>query len=447
VPQIIQGSARMRGAWKYQSPVLAQIDSMAYIPFRSGDKLLANAHGTLYDAQSATVAPSVGPVPISYQNPAFHRDRVIIPAADGVSSAVLVTLSGTTFSINPVGSGALTGRYATTFKDRVVLANSNGQPQQVAFCPAGNPTIAWDPISVVNTTFPITGLAVQRTQVLAFHASTVERLRGTVPPDSTLTDQKGDLITDFLFARAGCYDARSIAYWDDNVLFADARGMHVTDGATVKNLAHQTGVLSAWQDAFSRGGNPPDSIAGVVYHDYYFCTVRHTGYVPITFLVDLSEYRSFQFTNLDCAAYAYSIGTVEKLYGTDVNRVTDLTPLLHPDPTILQIDADGQPVLPTLATGFSRLTNGVGFKRVTDMRLVYEAHRDDDLEVLRAYYINAPTGDDQLLGEFRPSNKYVERKIVAVEYRAVSVVDHFVPIDRAAAFSARPRINFERVRF
>jgi hypothetical protein len=31
--------------------------------------------------------------------------------------------------------------------------------------------------------------------------------------------------------------------------------------------------------------------------------------------------------------------------------------------------------------------------------------------VLRAFYVNAPTGSDQLLGEFKPTPRFIRRKI------------------------------------
>jgi len=225
-------------------------------------------------------------------------------------------------------------------------------------------------------------------------------------------NEEGDLILDFLFARAGCYDSRALAYWQENVIFADARGIHITDGAVVRNMVVQAGAANLWYEAFDRGG-PPLSIAGAVYQDYYICTVRNTGYPPITFVVDIQNRRVFQLANVDAAAYAYSIGVGEQLFGTDqtTKRVIDCTPFFSPDDTILQIDADGSPVLPVLGTGFSLLTNRVGNKRVIDMHLNYEAHRDDDVDVFRASYVNSPTGQNQLLGEFKPSNVYTRRKI------------------------------------
>jgi hypothetical protein len=252
----------------------------------------------------------------------------------------------------------------------------------------------------------------------------VERVRGTTPADSAATDQVGDLILDVLFDRAGCYDASSIAYWNDSVIFCDARGIFITDGAIVRNVTSQGGAGNLWRQTFERNGTQPISIAGVVHQDYYLCTVRHTGLPPITFVVEIPSRRIWTFSNIDAPAYTYSIGTAERLFGADAStkRVTDLTPLFNPDTSALQVDENGISVLPYLSSGWSLLTDKSGRKRVIDMHMNYLADRDDDQEVLRASYANAPTGNDKVLGEFRPQDVSRRLKIpVRREMEGISV--------------------------
>jgi hypothetical protein len=415
VPLILQAGARIRGAWKYQSPALTNPpDGMLYAPFRAGSRLLvANGtaiHSVPVDSVGAT---SIGTIPAAMQNPVFWRNRAIVPAADGTSPARFIVFDGTTFTLTDAPGTALTGRFACIFKDRLVLGNSVGEPTQVAFCKPGDPTIPWDSISKISTSYMLTGIAAQRTQVLCFHQSSVERLRGTTPPDSTLTDQTGDMILDVLFDRAGCYDARSIAYQNDNVLFADARGIFLTDGAIVRNVTQQGGASNLWRETFELGGTSPLSIAGVVHQDYYICVVRHSGQPPISLVLDIDARRLFTLSNIDAACLAYSVGAAEKLFGvqTAEKRVTDLTPVFEPDSTVMQIDGNGTPVLPRLSSGWEQLNKKPGYKRVLDLHFSYLADRDDDVEVLRASYGNTPTGTDRVLGELHTQPKFHRRKM------------------------------------
>lgn len=415
VPLIMQAGVRMRGAWKFQSDALpSPPDGMLYAAFAKGSKLLVAAGAQLYSVPVDSVGSTLlGTITRTIQNPVFHRNRVIIPAADGVAAARYVTYDGAVFTLTNAPVSAITARYATVWKDRVVLGNSATEPQQVMFSKPGDPTVAFDSLSFVNTSYDITGLAGQRSQVLVMHASSVERLRGTEPPDSTLSDKTGDLILDVLFDRAGCFDARSIAYWQDNVLFADERGVYITDGAVVRNMTTQGGISNLWRAAFEAGGTDPISISGGVHRDYYLCTVRHAGVAPTTFVIDIPTRRAFPLSNVDAAAYAFSIGVGENLYGTDQTtfRVTDLTPIFAPDSTVLQVDDDGSPVLPMISTGWGRLTNKPGFKRILEAHLSYLADRDDDAEVLRVSYVNAPTGSDQTLRELRAKTEYTRRPV------------------------------------
>lgn len=419
IPEILQAGARMRGAWIYQSTdaLAAQVDGMLYAPYATGSILMAAVGTNLRRIPELAPGAStlIGAIPATRQNPVFHRNRVIVPASNGVTAAKYITWSGAIFTLADAPASALTGRYATVWKDRLILGNSATQPQQIAFSKPGDPTVAFDSISLVNTSYDLTGLAAQRTQILCFHASSVERVRGTIPPDSTLSDPTGDLLLDTLWDRAGCFDARSIAYWQDNVIFCDARGIWLTDGAVVRNMAVQGGVINLWHDNFRRGGADPLTIAGGVHQDYYICTVRNAGFAPTTFVTHIPTRRAFMLSNIDSTAFAYAIGTAEKFFGADAGaaRVVDLTPVFAPNPAILQVDGDGAAVLPTIQTAWYRLGKTAGLKRVRDIHVSYVAVRDDDLEVLRASYVKTPTGVDIPLGEFRPLADY-ERKKMAV---------------------------------
>ena len=420
VPETMQAGARMRGRWVYQSDALANVpDGSIFAPFRAASKLLV-AHGTVL---SEIPTGSVGhtdqcTIPVTRQDPVFYTQTVVVPAANGTAPMRYITFSGTLpYGEANAPAGAPTARFAVPWRGRLVAANTNASPTGVWFSkPASIGGLnTWAPESFQGTSYDITGLASQTNQILVFHNGSVERIRGTEPPDNARTDVDGDLILDTLFDRAGCYDARSIAYWNTNVLFADARGIFLTDGAAVRNLCLQGTVMNLWMEMWERPkGIPPASVAGSIYRDYYICTVRHTGQPPITFIVEIPSRRVFMFTNIDATTFAASLGQRERIYAADAatKRMIDMSAVFDPDPSVLQIDEDGTPVLPVLATGWNRMSKNEGFKRVIDLHVSYEAHRDTDDEVLRVGYVRDPayTGP-QTLREFKTANVRARKRM------------------------------------
>lgn len=421
VPDILGSALRQRGGWEYQSNALTNaVDGMLFANFVAGVKLLA-ANGTLLrEISTGAIGDSaVGSIPATLQNPVQHRDRVIIPAASGAAAAKFVTWNGATYTLSDAPVSALQGRLATVFKDRVILASSAAENTMVAFSKPGDPTVAWDSISKIPTSLPVSGLAAQRSQILVFHAGSVERIRGTTPPDSAASDPTGDMILDTLFDRAGCFDPRSIAYWNDNVIFCDARGVHITDGAVVRNMASQGGVESLWRDVFhedsSRG--PIVSVAGAVHRDIYIVTLRNTIGEPVTFAVDIPTRKFYRLTNINSAAYAFSVGIDDRLWGTDQTpkRVIDMTPVFSKNTSSLQVDGNGANVLPMVETGWIRMSTRETLKRVKALFVSYETGSvaDDGTEVLAVSYLTGPSDTvyDDFTQGLKRATEYTRRKL------------------------------------
>lgn len=411
LPRIAQSAIRGRGPWRYRSDALPNdISGLLFAPYKAGDRLIA-INGT--DVRSillgAVGSTSIGSAPATLQNPVFYRDRVIIPAADGVTVAKYIAFNGAyTFSDGPAQA---VGRYATIFKDRLTLGNTNAQPQRIAFAKPGDPTLAFDALSIIDTQLPLTGLAQQRTQILAFHSGSVERLRGTTPPDSTASDPTGDMQLDFLWDRAGCIDARSIAYWNDNVIFGDARGVHVTDGAIVRNMVVQGGIESQWRTDMER--DTLVTLAGGVVRDLYWVTIRSATGVPITWVCDIPTRYWYRMSNVDAAAYAYSIGSTERFFATkqSAKRVIELTEMLKPAGTQLVVDDDGTAVLPVIETGWNRLSKREGRKRVIDILIAYEADADGSADVFDVDILLEPDGAYENTSNLKRGTGYTRRKI------------------------------------
>ena len=414
VPLVLQAGVRNRGAWTNQltGAIGAAIDGMHFARFRNGPRLMAVCGPYLVNIPVPTVSAHgyITNVPNTRQNPFMHRDNLIIPATDGTSTARQVTFDGANFTATPLPPSSFPGRVGVAWKDRTVLANSAANPTTVGFSKVGVPTQAWDANSLVPTSQDVTGLAAIGNTILVLHADSVERLRGSIPPDSTLSDPTGDLVLDTLADRVGCFDPRSIAYWNENVLFADASGITMTDAATVRNLIQQAGDRQLWQQMWLRGGTYPLSAAGVVHQNYYIVTLRQNSFPPVTFVFDLPTRRLFQFSNIDAVAWAFVGGTQEALFAAlGSTMVANMTPLFNPNPALVQTDGNGIAVLPSIATAFSLLSKDIGFKRIHDVHLTYEAHRDDALETMQIAYVNAPTGSNQVFGEFPPATKYTRR--------------------------------------
>lgn len=430
VPDIIGAPLRGRGSWLYQNTdsLTNDPDGMLYALYAAGPRLLV-AHGSSIadiplGTPASSAAASTGGIIAVKQNPFQHRDRVIFPSGDGVNVAKSLTWNGSAFTLASLPGTSTFGRYGTVFKDRTVLANTAANPSRVGFSKPGDPTLAWDTISTIDTSQAVTAVAAQRNQILCFHASSVERLRGSTPPDSTATDPTGDMVLDTLFDRAGCYDARSVALWNDNVIFADARGIHITDGAIVRNMAAQGGILTPWRQYFggdtSRGAVV--SLAGVVYRDLYLCCIRSASGPPITFVCDIPTRRFYRFGNIDTTSFAFSVGISEKLYATHIDaagshpkKATDLTRLFDPDVSVVQRDGNGFSVLPILETGFLKLSKKAGYKRVLDLFFEYTAREatNSGQDVLELYYLTTPedTVYEKLVPGLQWAGERLRRKV------------------------------------
>lgn len=379
VPTLLDAQLTNRGGWKWASAVnVSDFVGGIYAPFASGDRLLVvGSSGNLHEVNLMTQAlTTVGAVGHIVQNPVMHRDQVYVANSDG-NACTQVKLAGTTYTLTPLPATAPKARYAAVYKDRLLLGNDPTNPQRVTFSPAGDPmaTLAvggvpagqWDPNTYFNTSLPLTGLGALRATILLFHSGSVERLRGGIPP--TTADPLGDMFLEPLYDRAGCGDARSIAYWQDNCIFADERGVHFTDGATIRNLAAQGGILTFWRTLWLNRA----TVCADTYLDYYLITVIRTDGIGITLVCDLQRRTWFRFSNIKAQAYIHSIGAQAQLWGCrqGSQRLTALStcffPLVDANP---EIDDDGTAVLPVIETGWSRF----GEEARKRMRFIYTSY-------------------------------------------------------------------------
>ena len=384
VPNLLDSELTSRGGWTWHSTALpSNVIAGKYAPFKAGDKLLIiGALGNLYDVQlsSPHTATQIGAVTVPAQNPVMHRDWLFTFDQSQATAPKVITNAAGTISIATMSdASAPKPRYGTVYKDRLVVATLPGQEQQVRFsypgfvlkdnANTGNPVLMkWDDNSFINSSLAVTGIAAMRAMILVFHAGSVERIRGSIPPG---TDIASDMFLESLFDRAGCTDARSIAFWNDNCIFADERGIHLTDGSIVRNLITQAGLLYFWRTLY----RAKTTIAAETYLDYYLITVRRSdGVPPTTLVVDLNRRSVFRFTNIDATSFIQAVGAQEKLWaghGT-TNRLMELSSCFFPVfGTGVNADADGTAVMPSFETAWYRLGEE-GRKRIRHAYLSYD---------------------------------------------------------------------------
>jgi hypothetical protein len=313
VPNLLDSELTGRGGWTWGSTAMgASAIGGIYAPFKAGDKLLVLADdANLYDVALTDpfTATLVGAIPRAAQNPVMHRDWVFSFCQTQTNTVRVIKNTAGVISIATMtDASAPKAMWGTVYKDRLVVANMPNEDQRVRFSypgfilkddpNTGNPiALKWDPLAYIDSSLRVTGIGSLRSMILVFHAGSVERIRGSIPPG---TDIASDMFLEPLFDRAGCTDARSIAYWNDNCIFADERGIHLTDGSIVRNMISQAGLLFFWRQLYRQ----KLTIAAATYLDYYILTVRRSsGLPPVTLVCDLNRRSMFRFTNVDATSF------------------------------------------------------------------------------------------------------------------------------------------------
>jgi hypothetical protein len=372
VPQMIDTLLTSRGGWVWGSDVGAAADYEAGIlaPFTAGEQNLGAANGALY--QIATTSPygltARGSVPVAIQNPVMLFDQVIWMDGSGAAPPSVVTPAG---NATPIAAANVQKvKVGTIWGEYFVGANAPGHENSVYFAPPDDVTQPWDPNALVQTAGAVTGLAALRTLILVFHAASIERLRGSRPPAGT---NPGDLVLEPLFHQVGTTEPKTICYWQENILFADEHGVHITDGAVLRNLVQQGSILSYWRNLY----NKKQTISASVFLDYYIVSVNRTDGINDTLVCDLNSRQWFRFSNIAAVSMWASGGTVgmERIWAgiLGAHQLGRLSACFFPVTSgVHAADANGVNVLPYLETGFYKLAQE-GRKRVRFAYLSYDA--------------------------------------------------------------------------
>lgn len=379
VPTIMDATLTGRGGWDWGSDDLgADVQTGILATFLSGDQLLVQAGGNLMqvnpEAPYNTIANRGGAWG-SLQNPVLLRDVVVQTLSNGSAPPQLWRSTGAPTN----GTAAMKHpKFATVFKSMLVSGGSPGEEHVVRFSVPGKDLAnadSYDDASNYLTSQKITALAALRSMILVFHPSTVERIRGSQPA-SSVAAQPGDMFVENLFDNAGCQEPKTIASWNDNIIFADEHGVHLTDGATIKNLVNQGGIQSFWRPLWQERL----SACGTVFLDYYMITLRNQlpppgPIVGTTLICDLNRRQWFRFNNINVLTLISSGGStgVERVWGgrAGSNRLSRLGPCFFPTGSGTRIDADGTPVLPVFETAWYPLGEE-GRKRARFAYLSYD---------------------------------------------------------------------------
>ena len=462
VPAIVDAPLTGRGKWRWGSEDMdGAVQSGILMPYRSGDQLLAATPTQLYriDESSFAVSPR-GATWASLQNPIKYLDAAVNLDAARAQPPQLWRDT----SVVPASSAHRPASVGCAYKAMLVTAGAPGEEQLVRFSVPNSDltqSTSFDQNSFLAMSLPVTALASMRSMILVFHKGSVERIRGSTPPFGDV--DKGDMFPESFLDNAGTKHPRSIAYYNDNVVFADEHGVHITDGAVVRNLTSLGGIQSYWRTVYPSA----ESICASTYVNYYIVTLRHapptmalanefappppsqptsftrgglrsllppdlgtiTPPLPLaepdyntTLVCDLDRRQWFRLSNINAQTLWSGGGTAgpERIWAglSGYTKIARLGPMFYPDVTLTQIDENSVVVKPHIETPFYRL--GLeGRKRIRFAYLSYDvrAVTPSSVAPMRLGYSVSPEANSYVNSGFLPvTTGYDRRKVPVNEF-------------------------------
>jgi hypothetical protein len=353
IPDEVQAITAGRGGWTYAGPVLGAtaVTAVAFHPdFR---KLVAtDGSRKLWDVAAGTQILTFDSVLAStcLGNVAYHRGFLIFAGSDGASLPAYYRSNGTQGNLV-----APTAQTICVYKDHTVLARTPTNNNRLWFSAAGDPS-TWDTtFGWWDSTGDITGIAPALNSILIFHHDSTERLRGTTPPPGS------DFVLEPLLPNIGCLDSRSIVSWQNQVIFASAQGVYMTDGASTVDLTAGSQTKTYWQSVLNGYNRATWVIAAGVYRGHYIVSIYNGSGLVDCLCFSLNNQTMWRFTNL-FGSHFYSLTdqNQEKLYMglAHAPRVAELSSLWSPSASV-KLDANGVAPTPIVETtmfrGFDRL--------------------------------------------------------------------------------------------
>ena len=216
------------------------------------------------------------PLPIDrpkvYSNEPGPNDILVVPSGNGTSAPWKITIVAGVPTPAGLGGSPPPGKLVVVHANRVVLAGTAANPNRIYFGPQPNTEATWDTSQhFIDTTYPVTALASVQGVLLVFSQNFCERIIGDQPPG-----EPNDNMSLQPLGGVGCTAPLTIQQWGANIIFANGKGVFVTNGAGFDSLTEKpngTGISDFWKNVqVALYGN---AVVGAVYNQkFYFISVN-----------------------------------------------------------------------------------------------------------------------------------------------------------------------------
>lgn len=282
------------------------------------------------------------------------------------------TLGTGTFADNSVVSTVPPFKFYTVYKTRLVGGGISGKANRSFFSPTPTDgtntswnTSFWNTAeSYVDHDEAITGYASLSNQLLVFSAGRTERIIGSTPPPGSDMDRAP-------VGAIGCTDARSIVVQEGNVMFANPRGVYLTNGSGFVSLTADGYIETYWQSLFNGYSPATWTIAAGTWRSFYFVSVMNGSTLVDTLMCNIPRRAWWRLSNINGVMFSPGVGTADELYMADrsTNRVVSLSGILLPTASNKN-DANGYSVSPVAE--FKMEGSGPNLKHFGNGHITYD---------------------------------------------------------------------------
>lgn len=367
------GIAIKRGGTTYAGPVAGSTTStkaVAYAEFPAGAKLISvGSDNATYNITTGTTT-ALGGTGLTggiVDRPKLRigggKNLLILPCSDGATAPVAYDGSAAPAVL---GGTPPAMKFIEVYKTRLVGGGKSGNENRLYFSPTPDITTTWDTAnSWIDCDHAVTGLASLHNALLIFSQGHTERIIGSTPPPGSDMDRAplGDI---------GCTDARSIIVQEGNCLFANPRGVYLTNGAGFASLTTEGQIETYWQSLLTNYDPATWVLASGILRSFFFISITdQNGANVATLMCNVPRRAWWRATNISATMFAQGVGKQDELYYADrsAGRVVQLSGLFRPAAGNKN-DANGTAVAPMLETRAH--SGGPGLKSFGDGQLSYD---------------------------------------------------------------------------